>query len=258
MSSQPHLSNCSFFPAVEINDVKSERHLFTPQPWDPWADLNFATDRKAAILGCFGSTIRLLENVSKRAELPAAVLALEDDVIVSERALAALHEFIFSNRFDHPWDVVRFYVHDLDRYRKSRKSVMEYFADRQLVKEYHSDALGHSVYCFVSKYGDWGTQAVLYKGESVSKVERYLKTAKLADLDKMIARSANAPTDALRSLICVTPASEMPIFEHNTWNFDTDIPKTFVLSAPSDSVQSPVDRRPWNVTDDLEVKFPLH
>ena len=237
-------SNCSFFPAVEIKDVESERSMFTSQSWERWIDDNFANDRKAAILGCFGSTVRILESYSRSATIPPAVLVIEDDVRANPLALSAVHEFAFSGRFNRSWDVVRFYVHELETYRSSRKSVMNHFGDRELVQRYRSAVLGHDVFCFVSKYGDWGTQAVLYKGSSIGRVEAYLKSARLADIDKMIARSANATTNALRSLICVTPASEKPVFEHNTWDFDTDIPKTMLLSSlPNVSLAA---RRPWN------------
>jgi hypothetical protein len=47
--------------------------------------------------------------------------------------------------------------------------------------------------------------------------------------------------------MCVTPATEKPVFEHNTWDFNTDIPKTYLPSASSRAL---APRRPWNSSDD--------
>ena len=66
MLSQPHLAACSFFPAVQIDDLDSGLALYARQPWTRIVEHRFTLERKRGLLGVYASHIRILEGLQVR------------------------------------------------------------------------------------------------------------------------------------------------------------------------------------------------
>jgi hypothetical protein len=225
MTSQKHLSGCSFFPAIRIQNVEANG-LFS-QPWDPWVvKTNFTQRRRNGLLGCLASTLRILEHFSALPVPPAALAVLEDDTRAHPKALAVLEEFVSSQLLGEPWDVARFYTFWL----KPPANLSDYILRRPLVRRYDSAALGGKVACFPSRFGDWGTQATLYRGPSLPATVRYLRAAPLNDIDYLLSTAAGSPAAPLATWVCLADPAGEPLFEH-LGGLGSDIPKSVEKSG---------------------------
>ena len=70
MLSQPHLAACSFFPAVQIDDLDSGLAPYARQPWTSIVEHRFTLERKRGLLGVYASHIRFLEGLQVHAHWP--------------------------------------------------------------------------------------------------------------------------------------------------------------------------------------------
>ena len=225
MQSQSVVDGCSFFPAVQVSDFGAEKASFTSQPVDALSS-KFSAARLRGVLGCFASQLRILQHF-QGAHAVDRLLVLEDDVRVRPEALRFIDELVGSGRLEGGWDVIRFSVHD--KYKPSHSEKKEgLFHGRRPMLTFRSEVLGQEVHVFESRFGDWGTQAVLYNGASVGRIVGRLTGSPLTDIDAMLAMAGErrGAEEGLRTLYCVVGSGSEHVFA--SAKMRTDIPKTLI------------------------------
>jgi hypothetical protein len=203
---------------VNITNHTTDIREHTERPLVGWIERLWVPVRIRGLLGCFASHLRVIRHFQGPNAVPF-LLVLEDDVLVDPKAFHFLHELMFSGQFTQPWDVISFnvaFTYD----PKTASDNSSHFYGRPRFG-FRSQQLGREVHLFPWKYGDWGTQALLYNGSSIGKVVDYLLGKDVQDVDVMLSNAG----PLLNALVCTAAKWDTPVFMHSDTPWGSNVPK---------------------------------